>query len=941
MRRSKLFLIAVSMLFLVSLSSFVVAVCDTGKVEVSKTCGDGVCTSDTGTICCEDPSPNTNQGDCVSGDTCYNYYDSMNCGSSGACVDVDDASDDLEVCMAYNTWRDPDDYTSACKAVNNTNGLTMWMKNSPVCGLSETGEGSCDDVAQDISEFCCGDDENELNREGYPTVCFAEEEDCYYDGQYYVDEEYMGDNYCEDGNITSRTKFIALQLIDIAEELSEDDYTLFCDSYEDVLNYYDYVLEGYTISSYFTAGYGGSSAECTDSVGDGIPCVNNICVLRLPEDELSHRVIFGASLNKLINEGNYKFLIALGEDDDRCNDAIGCDDCDDGKFHACNAAFSEIWYNEKLESVIFSKDVLLYDAFGTLNVWEKFLLFLRNPFKRIFDFLFKLITETTTYQEDLYGFIEDTQKFSRLYLDKKGLKTIRAFAEATISPTQGEHLSATYSCFKGNICDTVNMSYDKMRNEGLLSSKDLVLCGYNDTIGTYYVSSNSTAGLDLWLDLTAKIRTIDTGVYPETKPMPHLSGPETAKVSEEIEFKVEVEGCETPYDYTIYFADNTERDGEGNLLFYVQKAYGAEGTYEVQIDVEEKGNANDWGRDFFTIEILPAIGRLTCGIYDAGVCESEYGGTVLFKVSDMDNAHAELESENNYAYEVCCALDGGELDVDNSGDDNQFIISLSEDTNAHADINGDYDNDLYLSSPNTGVYCRNTLGCLSSEACLFSVPSSTNAHVLGCGGSDAYTDICCGLSGERCEVKTACDEVNEVCVFALSGDGDAHVSLDCGGDAFGYKLCCPSIYAVDDTCSQAGLVSLSSTEDAHVSLYDFNEISSFENDVCVKSAYESEKAVCRATTGDCDFDELCFASLLEGDDTNKGTENTHLSECGSDYAVDICCKVSKDAVEDCFVSGDEDGDGLEDCADVDDCPEGTYCDIGKTCDQNLACVEIG
>ena len=70
----------------------------------------------------------------------------------------------------------------------------------------------------------------------YDEQCFLENKEgldvCVENG-YWED-----DHYCENGGWTSRTKLIAMTLLDEAMK-ADGEYTLFCGPYKDVLNFYD------------------------------------------------------------------------------------------------------------------------------------------------------------------------------------------------------------------------------------------------------------------------------------------------------------------------------------------------------------------------------------------------------------------------------------------------------------------------------------------------------------------------------------------------------------------------------------------------------------------------------------------------------------------------------------------------------------------------------
>jgi len=151
-----------------------------------------------------------------------------------------------------------------------------------------------------------------------------------------ADGQFIGDPLCVEGNWSTRAKAIALEMIDIAEALSPNDYALFCGDYKDVLNFIDYDPETLgmgSVKSYIETG-------CSRG-GLSIPCVNNFCSIRLGDG----RIGFGTSLNMPIDDPQSSFLKALGMDATGCNAAA----IDDGGFHDC---VTEAWYARIWSSIL-------------------------------------------------------------------------------------------------------------------------------------------------------------------------------------------------------------------------------------------------------------------------------------------------------------------------------------------------------------------------------------------------------------------------------------------------------------------------------------------------------------------------------------------------------------------------------------------------------------
>jgi hypothetical protein len=462
---------------------------DDGEYLNTKECLVDVCDSNPSDgACCNSDS------DCVVDGNCYTYFEDSKCGGAGgSCADVGDESPDLEVCMSYG-WQDADNSVSseACEELDGHTNPTLYMPAgvNPVCGLWEKGEGNCNDLTPDtdpsITGFCCGDDPGEVVREGFDNVCFREDTGCYVEdefgiGSYFEEGEYVGDSYCENGVVTSRTKLIAVQLMQIANLTSPDDYTLFCDDYQNSLNYYQYPITWATAEMYLT-----------DLTGR---YVNNICVLQTPDG-----VVFGTSLNQPLYNDNLQFMDVL-YDLDGTIDCTSATETQDGQFHKCGTS-DKVWYNNETKSIIFSDFSL---NIGQLNYWDRFLLFLKNPFENIFNTLMDLITTRKSANPSDYEFISSTTKFSRLYVSRKDVLSIKGVTEDVTG--EGEYLSVAYNCYNSDVCRTINKSLESL-------GTGMGVCHYDPASEQYYFASESPEAMPLWPQLTAQLRPRESTTIP-------------------------------------------------------------------------------------------------------------------------------------------------------------------------------------------------------------------------------------------------------------------------------------------------------------------------------------------------------------------------------------------------------------------------------------------
>lgn len=138
-----------------------------------------------------------------------------------------------------------------------------------------------------------------------------------------------------------------------------------------------------------------------------------------------------------------------------------------------------------------------------------------------------------------------------------------------------------------------------------------------------------------------------------------------------------------------------------------------------------------------------ALGTLTCGISESP--EDEDNDVHLFSMHNLDNSHAEMPGQNNYANKVFCSSSiQGILSNDCNG--GTSILNLNGDTNAHVE-KGDLSNYIKsacLLAQNRNISCDYVSSCSEDQACIASISSDTNAHVGNC---DAYSiKVCCQIN---------------------------------------------------------------------------------------------------------------------------------------------------------------------------------------------------
>ncbi len=156
----------------------------------------------------------------------------------------------------------------------------------------------------------------------------------------------------------------------------------------------------------------------------------------------------------------------------------------------------------------------------------------------------------------------------------------------------------------------------------------------------------------------------------------------------------------------------------------------------------------------------------------------------LFKLSSSTNAHAALFSDTAYTFRACT---NGLIIVDRTcdADNSDVIIKLSSVTNAHVEKptgTGNYAQKVCSSD----LTCNYRLGnCNADEQCVVSISGDTNAHVGDCI-SGYNTKLCC--KNYRSE-PTLCS-INS-CQNNVCNSQSACTSNECNWDSTNNKCCSP------------------------------------------------------------------------------------------------------------------------------------------------------
>ncbi len=296
--------------------------------------------------------------------------------------------------------------------------------------------------------------------------------------------EYIFDNYCNNGNWSSRTRFLAEELLTRVGETR--DHSLYCTNFAIVFPLLDdnqqSLLRGVELSASSTLLGQQQQQVCFPGVTTGPAadlvtneentCINNACILLFNE-----KTAVVTSLNKNLMEDN-SFAAALGYPVPTCSGTDRFKDCQGG-----------LYYNEDLGMAWFSKDGLAPEP-TVIETISKF-----------FQSLFTRQGELTTA-----SFFSKVKLFREIYSAKQEGHRILALQEQ-LNLTD-KTLVAEYENFATPICEYLKT--------GRLSDPELHLEPLQEAAGLRFVSCTThnniqrveakRAQTGLWPELTGKLR---------------------------------------------------------------------------------------------------------------------------------------------------------------------------------------------------------------------------------------------------------------------------------------------------------------------------------------------------------------------------------------------------------------------------------------------------
>ncbi len=230
-----------------------------------------------------------------------------------------------------------------------------------------------------------------------------------------ADKQFIMENVCENGEWTSRTKYVALQLEQLAKAVGGG-YTIFCDKYDEVLNFFAYqpaASRGAVAREFLEA------QTCKQG-----KCVNQFCGMAYKDG-----VAFGTSLNEEINSPVKSFLLALGLESNACDGVAKTVD----HFEDCGGG-TRVYYNPVINSVV-------YIPQGDLP--RKTIEELKSQQASIFG-PFDQLVESAKVSITPGDFVGRSKLFSKLFIDRRAEKEFFSFITEKAADEDRSNLPTTY-----------------------------------------------------------------------------------------------------------------------------------------------------------------------------------------------------------------------------------------------------------------------------------------------------------------------------------------------------------------------------------------------------------------------------------------------------------------------------------------------------------------
>lgn len=286
--------------------------------------------------------------------------------------------------------------------------------------------------------------------------------------------QYILDFYCVNGNWSSRTKLIAVELLKFAESQSSE-FSLFCGPADSSLNNINYQVSGISVNELV-----GKFCHPFSS-SDPYSCVNSVCVLKY-----GNSVAFGTSLNIPVDDSDRSFLKTLGKSAGSCDSAKNFDN----DFDLCS---DNIWYNHNTASLIVLPESYLGSALpsSSVDVVSKYF---TQPFGTVSSFV------SSSSSQSNISFINSVHLFNNLYFARKDSKEVFGFMER-------DQTFFSYDYF-GILMKGIDLNGYSLCRDIVNIKEDSAMC--RDSPDVVFVSKKTPdvnqSLVNYWVDATAKLR---------------------------------------------------------------------------------------------------------------------------------------------------------------------------------------------------------------------------------------------------------------------------------------------------------------------------------------------------------------------------------------------------------------------------------------------------
>ncbi len=287
--------------------------------------------------------------------------------------------------------------------------------------------------------------------------------------------QYIFDFFCNKGEWTSRTKLLAVQLLSLAQQSQQQNYTLSCDSSEHTLNTLVYDPGRGVVEQFIRK-------PCVVE-NKLAPCVNNFCVLKFPDGTAAI-----ATSSNIPIDGTQSILRAFNTSETSCSTAQLAA-AGTHSFAPCNPLppiAGSLWYNPDINSVVYLPPTLqtaLQDTFTSKQL------------QSVIQYVF-----TKHDPEDPrlnLSFFNRTTVFNTLFYGQRTSQNMFAFLEQNQTPNRYNYLGIRFANI--SLGEDPCFTYFKRADpfaicENQTSTQEFVLISKTNKLAT------------LFADLSAKLR---------------------------------------------------------------------------------------------------------------------------------------------------------------------------------------------------------------------------------------------------------------------------------------------------------------------------------------------------------------------------------------------------------------------------------------------------